>query len=148
MKSKSPAKKPLKRAPDFSKLIDAAKRARKNAYAPYSNYLVGAALLTKSGKIFAGCNFENASYGACICAERNAVGQMIAAGEREPVACVVVTGGNQPGSPCGICRQVLAEFAADMPVILVNEFKGGEMRRDTSLSALLPDAFDRANLGS
>jgi cytidine deaminase len=125
-----------------ARVIDAAKRARANAYAPYSNYRVGAALLTKSGKIFSGCNFENASYGACICAERNAVGQMIAAGEQQPVACVVVTGGKRPGSPCGICRQVLSEFAKDMPVILISEYRGGETRRDTSLAALLPDAFE------
>jgi len=123
-------------------LIEAAKRARKNAYAPYSDYFVGAALLTKSGNVFVGCNFENASYGACICAERNAVGAMIAAGERDPIACVVVTGGKKPGSPCGICRQVLSEFAVDMSVILVAEHRGGDQRRDTSLAALLPDAFD------
>ena len=145
MKKKSPTKQALSK--DVStRLIDAAKRARKNAYAPYSNYRVGAALLTKSGKIFSGCNFENASYGACICAERNAVGQMIAAGEREPVACVVVTGGKRPGSPCGICRQVLSEFAKDMPVVLVSEHRGGETRRDTSLAKLLPDAFEPAHL--
>ncbi len=129
-----------------ARLIDAAKRARANAYAPYSKYRVGAALLTKSGKIFAGCNFENASYGACICAERNAVGQMIAAGEREPVACVVVTGGKRPGSPCGICRQVLSEFAKDLPVVLISEHRGGDTRRDTSLAALLPDAFEPSHL--
>jgi cytidine deaminase len=129
-----------------ARLIEAAKRARANAYAPYSKYRVGAAILTKSGKVFSGCNFENASYGACICAERNAVGQMIAAGEREPVACAVVTGGKRPGSPCGICRQVLSEFAKDMSVILISEHGGGETRRDTSLAKLLPDAFEKTNL--
>ncbi len=149
MKSKianRPVKQARKSDDKTARLVDAAKRARANAYAPYSNYRVGAALLTKGGKIFAGCNFENASYGACICAERNAIGQMIAAGEREPVACVVVTGGKRPGSPCGICRQVLSEFAKDMPVILISEHRGGETRRDTSLAQLLPDAFEKNNL--
>jgi cytidine deaminase len=141
-----PVKQARKSDDKTARLVDAAKRARANAYAPYSNYRVGAALLTKGGKIFAGCNFENASYGACICAERNAIGQMIAAGEREPVACVVVTGGKRPGSPCGICRQVLSEFAKDMPVILISEHRGGETRRDTSLAQLLPDAFEKNNL--
>jgi cytidine deaminase len=145
VKTKSPAKQAVSKDV-VARLIDAAKRARKNAYAPYSKYQVGAAILTKSGKVFAGCNFENASYGACICAERNAVGQMVAAGELQPVACVVVTGGKRPGSPCGICRQVLSEFAKEMLVVLVSEHRGGETRRDTSLSKLLPDAFEKTNL--
>lgn len=125
----------------LARLVQEAKRVRERAYAPYSKYQVGAALATATGKIFTGCNFENASYGACICAERNAIGQMIAAGEREPVACAVVTGGATPGSPCGICRQVLAEFARDMPVVLVGLHPGGEARRETTLAALLPDVF-------
>jgi cytidine deaminase len=145
-KHESGGKKAKKRDAATLRLIDAAKRARANAYAPYSNYRVGAAILTKSGKVFAGCNFENASYGACICAERNAVGQMVAAGELHPVACVVVTGGKRPGSPCGICRQVLSEFAKEMSIVLVSEHRSGETRRDTSLSKLLPDAFEKNNL--
>ncbi len=125
-------------------LVEAAKRARKNAYAPYSNYKVGAAIATKSGNVYVGCNFENASYGACICAERNAIGQMIAAGEKEPIACAVVTGGKRPGTPCGICRQVLVEFTSDMPIYLVGESKRGDSKRDTTLAALIPDAFEFA----
>ena len=131
----------------IDRLIAAAKAARANAWAPYSKYKVGAAVATASGKIFAGCNFENASYGACICAERNAVGQMIAAGEHDVAACVVVTSvadDGEPGSPCGICRQVLAEFATDAaPVVLIGEAAGGgaDVRRDTTLGALLPRAF-------
>ena len=121
----------------MAKLVAAAKAARKNAYAPYSKYRVGAAIATKSGAIFTGCNVENASYGATICAERNAIGAMIAAGEAEPIACAVVTGGPKPGSPCGMCRQVLYEFAADMPIALVAE----GARRDTTLATLLPDGF-------
>ncbi len=127
-------------------LITEAKRVRANAYAPYSNYRVGAAIATKSGKIFSGCNFENASYGGAICAERNAIGHMVAAGEKEPVACAVVTGSASAGSPCGICRQVLVEFARDMAIVLVGEHGGKDSRRDTTLAALLPDAFDPRSL--
>ena len=118
----------------------AAHAAREHAYAPYSHYHVGAALVTRSGRVFAGCNVENASYGLAICAERSAVAQMIAAGETEPVACVVVTGGPEPGSPCGMCRQTLAEFAMDMPVRLTSADAPGAART-TTLAALLPDAF-------
>jgi cytidine deaminase len=130
-------------------LIEAARAVRANAHAPYSKYQVGAALLTAEGSIFTGCNVENASYGATLCAERSAIAKMVAAGERHPVACAVVTGPARPkgsgsnetdrgGSPCGICRQVLAEFATDLPIAIVAD-RGG--RRDTTLSALLPDAF-------
>lgn len=125
----------------FAKLLATAKGARKNAYAPYSGFHVGAAIATASGRIFAGCNVENASFGATICAERNAVAQMIAEGEREPVACVVVTAGTEPWPPCGMCRQVLVEFARDMPIALVGESEQGDARRDVRLAELLPDAF-------
>jgi len=127
-------------------LIAEAKRVRANAYAPYSKYRVGAAIVTKSGKIFAGCNFENASYGGAICAERNAIGHMVAAGEKDPVACAVVTGSASAGSPCGICRQVLVEFARDMAIVLVGDHDGKDSRRDTTLALLLPDAFDPSSL--
>ena len=130
----------------MERLIAAAKAARGNAYAPYSGYRVGAAFATKSGKIFAGCNVENASYGACLCAERNAIAQMIAAGEHAPTACAVVTAGPKAGSPCGICRQVMGEFARDMPVALVGVSGARETRRDTTLATLLPDAFGAASL--
>jgi cytidine deaminase len=88
-----------------------------------------------------GCNVENASYGATICAERSAVCQMIAAGERHPIACAIASAGAVAASPCGICRQVLAEFARDMPIALVLETSRGIRRRDTTLATLLPDAF-------
>jgi cytidine deaminase len=130
----------------MDELVRVAKAVREKAYAPYSHYKVGAAILTASGRVFAGCNVENASYGATICAERGAIMQMIAAGEHEPVACVVVTGGDRGGSPCGICRQVLSEFSRDMPVLLVGVDGHGEHRRATSLARLIPDAFDRAHL--
>jgi cytidine deaminase len=123
-------------------LVKAARAARANAYAPYSNYQVGAALITESGAVFTGCNVENATYGATICAERSAICAMVAAGETAPMAIAVATGGAHPGSPCGICRQVLREFARDMPIALVAERGGHVARRDTTLAALLPDAFD------
>jgi cytidine deaminase len=131
---------------DLGALVEAAKSARLRAYAPYSRYQVGAAVVTRSGRVFAGCNIENASYGACLCAERTAIAQMVAAGETDPVACAVVTLGPRAGSPCGICRQVLSEFAkpgAFFPVVLVGVGSDGveQDRRETSLAALLPDAF-------
>jgi cytidine deaminase len=125
----------------LGKLIAEARRARSNAYAPYSSYRVGAALATEDGKIFVGCNVENASYGAAVCAERNAIGAMIAAGSSKPIACAVVTGGSKPGSPCGMCRQVLVEFTRDMPVVLVAE-GDADVRRDTTLADLMPDVFE------
>lgn len=123
---------------DWAELEEAALAVQKRAHAPYSKYLVGAALKTASGRVFSGCNVENASYGLSLCAERSAVVQMVAAGERDPVAIVVVTQGPAVGTPCGACRQVLAEFALDMPVRLITEAGAG---RTTSLAALLPEAF-------
>ena len=125
---------------DWPLLEQAAIAVRQRAYAPYSHYQVGAALLTRGGKVFAGCNVENASYGLCLCAERSAVAQMVAAGEREPVAIVVVTDGPTAGTPCGMCRQTLAEFAEDLPIRVVADGVPGATRT-LSLSALLPDAF-------
>jgi cytidine deaminase len=124
-------------------VLEAARAARANAYVPYSHYRVGAALLTRSGRIYAGCNVENATYGATSCAERSAVAAMVAAGDRAPIACVVVTAGPTPGAPCGICRQVLAEFARDMKLLLVAESDGGNIiaRKTARLAALLPQAF-------
>ncbi|WP_394825209.1 cytidine deaminase [Pendulispora albinea] len=126
----------------LDRLVAEAKAVRARAYAPYSKYRVGAAIATASGNVFRGCNVENASYGATICAERSAIVQMVASGDDKPVACAIATFGASPGSPCGICRQVLVEFAREMPVVLVSENDAGEeTRRDTSLGALLPDAF-------
>jgi cytidine deaminase len=133
------------KAAEVERLVEAAKGARAKAYAPYSKYRVGAALLTRAGNVYTGCNVENASYGGTICAERSAVCAMVAAGDREPVACAVVTEGPEPGSPCGICRQVLAEFATEMDVVLVAEAEdagGAETARAKArLSTLLPRAF-------
>jgi cytidine deaminase len=126
----------------LDQLVQRAKAVRENAHAPYSRYPVGAAIATKSGRIFEGCNVENASLGATICAERGAIMQMIAAGERDPIACAVVTGDEEGASPCGICRQVLSEFAKDMPIVLVGlGSRDGEMGRVVQLVDLLPLAF-------
>lgn len=127
-------------APEASldELIAAAKRVAGSAWCPYSRFAVGAALLTSSGKVVAGCNVENASSGLTICAERNAVFQAIAAGERSFRQLVVYTPTPEPTSPCGACRQVLAEFAPTLPILCVCDGPG---RLETSLSELLPHAF-------
>jgi cytidine deaminase len=115
-----------------------ARRAARRAYAPYSQFAVGAAILSGSGKIYAGCNVENASFGLCNCAERTALFTAIAAGEREVRAVAVYTPTPAPTSPCGACRQVLNEFGPDCLVICAN-LRGD--RRVSTLTALLPDAF-------
>ena len=126
----------------LGRLIAAARTARAAAYAPYSDYRVGAAIATEDGRIFTGCNVENASYGATVCAERNAIGAMVVAGASKPVACAIVTGGSKPGTPCGMCRQVLVEFTREMPIVLVAETEAGDVRRETSLEELMPDVFE------
>jgi cytidine deaminase len=112
-------------------------RARANAYAPYSGYAVGAALLTESGRTFTGVNVENAAYPTSMCAERSAIFSAVSAGEREFMAIAVAT--DNAGTPCGSCRQVLAEFNLDMPVFLVDA--AGAIERETSVAELLPHAF-------
>lgn len=123
---------------DDAELIQKAFQAREAAYAPYSQYKVGAALLGESGRIYTGCNVENASYGATICAERVAATKAVSEGELQFVALAVAVDGDEPGSPCGICRQFLAEFGTGLRLILVN-LKGA--RVDTTLKEYLPEAF-------
>ncbi len=125
------------------KLVEAGVNARKRAYAPYSKYFVGAAVLTEDGKIYEGANVENASYGATVCAERVAIFNAVSAGERKFVAISVV--GDQGGAPCGMCRQVLAEWGLNMLIIEVD--KNGKVVREVTLSEILPDAFTPAALG-
>jgi cytidine deaminase len=124
-----------------TELIDLARKARKKAYAPYSHYKVGAALLGKSGTVYTGCNVENASYGHTICAERTAVLKAVSEGETEFEAIAVVT--RNGGSPCGACRQVLSEFAPKLTIYIAD--KNGEYRT-TTLKRLLPDSFTPAHL--
>ncbi len=124
-------------------LIDMAKEARKNAYAPYSKFKVGAALLTKSGKVFTGCNVENSSFGASMCAERVAVFKAVSEGEREFKAIAVVTDTDDPAMPCGMCRQVLSEFSMDIKVYAAN--LDGKVKT-TTLRELLPHAFTKEDL--
>ena len=120
-------------------LIDAALAVRVHAYAPYSKFLVGAALLSQSGRVFSGCNVENISFGLTNCAERVAIGSAIAAGERTFQAIAIASTGGVP--PCGACRQVLVEFAADMPVYLI-DVEHPERIKSVSLAELLPGRFE------
>ncbi len=123
-------------------LIQVAMEARQWAYAPYSNYPVGAALLTASGRIYDGVNVENAVYPAGICAERVAVFKAISEGERRFVAVAVVT--ENGGSPCGSCRQVLSEFGLDTLVLIADG--QGNLMQELSLAELLPGAFGPSDL--
>jgi cytidine deaminase len=125
------------------KLIQLAQEARQRAYVPYSNYQVGAALVTPSGKFFTGCNVENAAYPASLCAERVAVFKAVSEGERQFAAIAVVS--SNGGTPCGSCRQVLAEFGSDTVVMIADS--DGKLHQETSVAALLPCAFGPGDLG-
>jgi cytidine deaminase len=129
----------------LQKLKAAAKSAARRAYAPYSSFPVGAAILASSGKIYTGCNVENASYGLSNCAERTAVFTAVAAGEKKlNIQCIVIHApGKNATAPCGACRQVLYEFGPDARVISVC---AGRKQIDLSIGELLPNAFGRANL--
>lgn len=118
-------------------LIDLANEARKRAYVPYSHYRVGAALRTKSGRIFTGVNVESAAYPTTMCAERVAVYKAVSEGEMEFEAIAVVT--DNGGSPCGGCRQVLAEFGLDTVVLIADG--NGELKKQITVAGLLPEAF-------
>ena len=126
-----------------AKLIQLAVEVRQRAYAPYSNYRVGAAALTSTGRFFTGCNVENASYPNGLCAERVAVFKAVSEGEREFLAIAVVTGNG--GTPCGACRQVLAEFGLDTMVLIADA--EGNLKQEARLSELLPGAFGPGDLG-
>jgi len=123
-------------------LVSHAREARERAYAPYSRYRVGAALLTDSGQLFEGVNVENAAYPAGICAERSAVFTAVSAGHRHFTALAVVT--ENAGTPCGSCRQVLAEFGLDTQVFLADQ--NGRVAQRTTVGELLPQAFGPGDL--
>lgn len=125
-----------------NELIAAARTIRERAYVPYSHFKVGAAILGQSGTIYTGVNVENASYGLTVCAERNAIGSMVQAGETAIAAAAVVSSNGV--TPCGACRQVLREFGTDFPIFIVNEADGA--RRRLMMSELLPDSFDSRHL--
>ena len=128
---------------EFDSLISAAKTARENAHAPFSNFKVGAALRTTTGKVFGGCNVENATYGLTVCAERVAIFKAISEGERKFDAIAVVTDTDTLTPPCGACRQLIWEFCGDVPVIMSNLKGNVETFR---MSQLFPKPFDSSNL--
>jgi cytidine deaminase len=130
------------KADSNSALVEAARQARAHAYAPYSEYRVGAAVRTSSGLVFTGANVENAAYPSGMCAERVALYQAVSQGERDIEALAVVT--ENAGAPCGACRQVLAEFGATARILLADAT--GRIRIETSLPELLPRAFGPEDL--
>jgi len=129
--------------PEERALVDSARAAAERAYCRYSGYAVGAAIVSESGRIFSGCNVENASYGATMCAERSAIFGLVAAGERKITKICVYAPGEPLAMPCGMCRQVIAEFCLDAPVLVAGP--GGALRR--SFAELLPEAFRLAVKG-
>ena len=125
-----------------AELVRRAREVMQNAYAPYSKFHVGAAIEAADGTIHVGCNVENASYGLTICAERMAVGAAVAAGKRSLKRVVVATAVEPPATPCGACRQLLAEFGLDLEIVAV----GPSSERRWKLKELLPEAFTRESL--
>ena len=128
---------------DKDLLIEAARQARENAHAPYSNFRVGAALRSSSGRIFGGCNVENATYGLTMCAERVAIFKAVSEGERGFRAIAVITDTDALTPPCGACRQLIWEFCGDIPVSMVN-LKG--KIEVVQMRELFPRPFDDSNL--
>ncbi|GAB4424961.1 MAG: cytidine deaminase [Anaerolineae bacterium] len=131
----------LQKTSQWDDLLKLAIEARENSYSPYSHYKVGAALLTTSGKTFTGCNIENAAYTPSNCAERTAIFKAVSEGERDFAAIAVATSNSV--APCGVCRQVMREFAPNLTIIL-GDIKGNY--RVVSLTDLLPDSFGPENL--
>ncbi len=127
----------------LAQLVACARKARQRAYAPYSHYAVGAAVIAKSGKIYTGCNVENAAFPSGLCAERVAIFKAVSEGEREVTAMAVVTA--NLGSPCGACRQVLSEFATDDAIVALAPARGSRWKQFT-MKEILPDRFGREKL--
>lgn len=128
---------------EYIKLIKEAEKARKKAYTPYSKFKVGAALLSVDGKIFTGCNIENASFGLAVCAERVAIFKAISEGSTKFKAIAVIGDTDKPCSPCGACRQVISEFGEGIPLIMAN-LKGDVKIK--KIKELLPEAFGKNDL--
>ncbi len=122
-----------------NELIEAAKKARENSHAPYSKFRVGAAVITKDGKIFTGCNIETASFSPTICAERVAIWKAVSEGESEFTEIAVVADTEELTPPCGVCRQIIWEFCGDIPVIFANL---NDQTKVIQMRELLPYAFD------
>ena len=129
---------------DYSKLIDAAKAAREHAYAPYSHFRVGAALLTKNGQIYTGCNIENASFSATNCAERTAFFKAVSNGETAFEAIAIISDSSDYVAPCGVCRQVMIEFCKPEFVIIMCKADG--MYEQATLAELMPASFNPSSL--
>lgn len=128
---------------EFKKLIKEAEKARKKAYTPYSKFKVGAAVLCADGKIFTGCNIENASFGLAVCAERVAIFKAISEGSTKFEAIAVISDTDKPCSPCGACRQVISEFGKDIPLIMANLKGDFKIKK---IKELLPEAFGKNDL--
>ncbi|MBQ3641859.1 cytidine deaminase [bacterium] len=124
---------------EYNELLQKAKEASKHAYAPYSKFAVGACVLTSTGKIYTGCNFENSSFGMTICAERNAIGSAITDGERKIKAVAIYSPNMKNCTPCGACRQVMSEFISDDGLDIVVEAENGI--KIYKLDQLLPEIF-------
>lgn len=129
---------------DAKELMKIARKARQNAYAPYSHFAVGAALLAESGKVYTGCNIENASYGLTCCAERNAIFAAVGAGERRFKMLAVAADSPEPVVPCGACRQVIAEFG--IPLVVMGNLK--EATKTMTAEELLPYGFGQESMNN
>lgn len=129
---------------DAKELMKIARKARQNAYAPYSHFAVGAALLAESGRVYTGCNIENASYGLTCCAERNAIFAAVGAGERRFRMLAVAADSPEPVAPCGACRQVIAEFG--IPFVVMGNLK--EETKTMTAEELLPYGFGQESMNN
>lgn len=129
---------------DAKELMKIARKARQNAYAPYSHFAVGAALLAESGRVYTGCNIENASYGLTCCAERNAIFAAVNAGERRFKMLAVAADSPEPVAPCGACRQVIAEFG--IPLVVMGNLK--ESTKTMTAEELLPYGFGQESMNN
>ena len=129
---------------DAKELMKIARKARQNAYAPYSHFAVGAALLTESDRVYTGCNIENASYGLTCCAERNAIFAAVGAGERRFKMLAVAADSPEPVAPCGACRQVIAEFG--IPLVVMGNLK--EATKTMTAEELLPYGFGQESMNN